>query len=153
MIKWPNDLVCKGRKICGILLELSADPDRIEYVVIGVGLNVRREAVPEDLRTQAAGIEDFIDPPLRRHILLCYLSELEKTLDVLTEKGFYGISQEYIKKSATIGQPVRICGHETWTGVAENVDDTGALLVRDEQGELRRVLSGDVSVRGVMGYV
>ena len=152
-IKWPNDLVAGGMKICGILNEVSADPDRIESVVLGVGLNVYRGAVPGELRGQAASLEDFGAPPLRRRILLCYLACLEEEVDRLEREGMAGLREAYRERSCTLGREVRVIGPESFRGTAEDMDETGALLVRREDGLLIRVLAGDVSVRGVMGYV
>ncbi len=153
-IKWPNDIVCKGKKICGILLEISADPDQIEYVVVGTGLNVRRNSYPPELADKAGALEEFAAPPLRRDVLTHYLRALEDTIDLLEKDGFAGIQAEYRRYSCTLGSAVRVIGTDSeFTGVAEELDETGALLVRMEDGTLRRVLSGDVSVRGLMGYV
>lgn len=152
-IKWPNDLVCQGRKLCGILLEMSADPDRIEYVVVGTGLNVHKGAWPPELADRAASIADFTEPPLRRELLVRYLSQLEQLIDRLCADGFGALADDYRAMSCTLGSRVMVSGSVNLTGVAEDIDDTGALLVRDDEGVLHRVLSGDVSVRGVMGYV
>ena len=154
-IKWPNDLVCEGRKICGILLEISADPDRIEYVVVGTGLNMRAGAYPPELSDRAASVEELAAGavPLRREVLARYLTALEALMDHLERQGFAGIEAEYRALSCTLGSQVQVSGAVELTGTAEALDDTGALLVRTADGELHRVLSGDVSVRGVMGYV
>ncbi|MCH5288131.1 MAG: biotin--[acetyl-CoA-carboxylase] ligase [Christensenellaceae bacterium] len=153
-IKWPNDLVCQGRKICGILLELSADPDRIEYVVVGTGLNMYEGAYPPELAGRAAAVEELADRmPLRRELLVRYLAAMESLLYRLKRDGFEGIAADYAAQSCTLGSMVHVSGAVTLTGTAEAIDETGALLVRTEDGELHRVLSGDVSVRGVMGYV
>ena len=152
-IKWPNDLVCGGRKICGILLEMSADPDRVEYVVAGVGLNVLPGAVPPELAEQAACVADFCTPVRRRELLLAYLLQLEKWLDILCERGFEGIEATYRRLSCTIGSQVQVSGAQCFRGTAEGIDSRGALIVRREDGQLVPLLSGDVSVRGVMGYV
>ena len=75
-------------------------------------------------------------------------------MDALETKGFAGIQPEYAARSVTLGRTVQVIGAgETFTGMAEHIDAEGALHVRDSAGTLRRVLSGDVSVRGVMGYV
>ncbi len=151
-IKWPNDLVHDGRKLCGILLEISADPDSIEYIVAGAGVNVREGAYPPDIAHKAAALEEFGPPPLRRTLLVHYLAALEEILDRLEREGFRGIAEEYQALSCTLGQRVRVSGAVELTGVARAIDETGALLV-EADGALHRVLSGDVSVRGVMGYV
>ena len=152
-IKWPNDLVCGGKKLCGILLEAAIDPDQIEYVIVGVGLNVYRAAVPPELLERAASIEDFCQPPLRRMILVHYLAALEKLINDLQAQGLAGITEAYHRLSCTLGSRVHVSGAVDLTGTAEEIDEVGALLVRTDDGELHRVLSGDVSVRGVMGYV
>ena len=74
-------------------------------------------------------------------------------MSALEQRGFDGIEQEYRSRSCTLGSQVNVIGSVNLMGLAENIDDTGALLVRTADGELHRVLSGDVSVRGVMGYV
>ena len=153
-IKWPNDLVFSGKKLCGILLEISADLDQIEYVVVGTGLNVLRGAYPPELSDRAAALEEFANPPVRREIVVHYLKALEDNMALLEEHGFPGIQEAYRRRCCTLGSRVHVIGTEIdFIGTAEDIDETGALLVRDESGVLQRVLSGDVSVRGVMGYV
>ena len=152
-IKWPNDLVSGGKKLCGILLEVSADMEHINHLIVGTGLNVKRGAYPAELAHQATSIEDITTPPARGKILAAYLNALEALLDRLEQGGFGAIAADYMRQCVTIGSRVQVIGAESFTGVAEAIDDTGALLVWDDAGVLRRVLSGDVSVRGVMGYV
>ena len=151
-IKWPNDLICEGKKLCGILLEMSAEPDRIEYVVVGIGLNTLPAAVPESLRGQAACLADFTVPPKRRVLLARCLEALERLMDAVEREGWAGIADAYRRQCVTLGRQVRVVGADSFIGTAEALDETGALLVRDTSGTLRRVLAGDVSVRGLMGY-
>lgn len=152
-IKWPNDLVLSGKKLCGILLEIGFRGADIDYIVVGTGLNVRKAAYPAELAHQATSIEDHMAPPPRRELLAHYLGALEANIARLEESGFAGIAGDYRAHSCTLGSAVRVSGSVEFTGVAEDIDGSGALLVRDQAGELRRVLAGDVSVRGVMGYV
>lgn len=153
-IKWPNDLVAEGRKICGILLELGADPDSIEYVVVGTGLNVHPGAYPEELRDRAAAVGELAaETPLRREILARYLTALEALVERLEREDFGNLAAEYWALSCTLGQEVQVSGAVELTGVADAIDTTGALIVRTADGKRHRLLSGDVSVRGVMGYV
>ena len=78
---------------------------------------------------------------------------MEDAVDALQENGFDGICQEYLARSVTLGQQVHVMGANIdFVGMAQSIDNTGALLVEDQAGELRRVLCGDVSVRGMMGY-
>ena len=154
-IKWPNDLVCGGKKICGILLEMSADPDTIEYVVVGIGLNVLRGSIPPGLEAQAACVEDIGQRlPKRREILCAYLEAMERLMQRLEAGGWPAIAEDYRAMSLTLGQAVQVIGAQSFTGTAEDIDGRGALVVRDSAtGERRTVYSGDVSVRGLMGYV
>jgi len=151
-IKWPNDLVLRGRKLCGILLEMGFDAQGC-WVVAGTGLNVREKAYPPELAKQATSIAEWADAPDRSRIVTAYLNALEDALTAVEQQGFHGIAEEYRQMCITLGSQVQVIGTDTtFTGVAEDVDPTGALLVRTD-GEVRRVLAGDVSVRGVMGYV
>jgi len=152
-IKWPNDVIVDGRKLCGILLEMTSDPDTIESVIVGVGLNVKRGSYPDELKERAICLEECTTAPLRRVIYAHYLKALEDAVDALQKDGIDGILPAYRSLSCTIGSRVHVTGAVDLTGIAEDLDQTGALLVRTDDGELHRVLSGDVSVRGVMGYV
>lgn len=152
-IKWPNDLVYDGRKICGVLLEISATVEKIDYIVVGTGLNVRTGAYSPQLRERAAALEEFAAPPPRQELLLHYLRALDALVARVEQQGFAGIREAYAAHSCTIGRAVRVTGAVEMTGRAEGIDESGALLVRTEDGTLHRVLAGDVSVRGVMGYV
>lgn len=153
-IKWPNDLVLCGKKLCGILLEISADLDQIEYVVVGTGLNVLPGAYPAELADKAISLSEVVDAPCRREILVHYLQALEDNMRLLEQDGFAGISAAYRRQCCTIGSRVHVLGiSNEFTGTAVDVDASGALLVRTDDDQMHTVYSGDVSVRGVMGYV
>ncbi len=151
-IKWPNDLVLNGRKLCGILLEMGFDAQGM-FIVAGTGLNVRRGAYPADLADRAISLEECGAVPDRGDVIAAYLTALEDALSAVEKAGWGGIADEYRRLSVTLGSQVQVIGAECFTGTAEDIDAGGALLVRTEDGECRRVLAGDVSVRGVMGYV
>ena len=152
-IKWPNDLVFRGKKLCGILLEAATDMDHIRSVTAGTGLNVWPGAVPEALRDRAGCVADFGKPPSRRAILVRYLEAFERWTDALEAGGPSALIPEVSARCVTLGQQVSVTGAQTLTGLAVGLDDSGTLLVRDPGGEVRMILSGDVSVRGIMGYV
>ncbi len=151
-IKWPNDLVLQGKKLCGILLEMVFDAQGFA-VVAGTGLNVRKGAYPPELADRATSMEEWAVIPDRGAIVAAYLTALEEYLSAIEQGGFSAIRADLRRACITLGSQVHVLGtDDTFTGVAEDIDETGALLVR-AGGELRRVLAGDVSVRGVMGYV
>lgn len=160
-IKWPNDVVLGQGKCCGILSEMGMGAGGVDYVVTGVGLNVNQTAFPEELANKAVSLlgemhkEAAEAQPLDRTTLLCrFLREMEDIMDAVEADGFAAIRADYEAASATIGQPVQVIAPaEQYTGVAQGVDDSGALLVRRQDGCLETVLCGDVSVRGLMGYV
>jgi len=152
-IKWPNDLVLGKKKLCGVLLEVSADASGLHHVIIGTGLNVYSGAYPPELAHQATAMCEHGAPPARAALLARYLKELEMLVAELEQRGFDALADEYTRASCTLGQRVRVSGGMELTGTAEAIDCDGALLVREDDGALTRVLAGDVSVRGVMGYV
>lgn len=152
-IKWPNDLVLEGRKLCGILLEAGFDPQGRMFVVIGTGLNVCHGAYPPELADRAIALEEVCDPPARNELIAAYLNALEEAVSAVETDGLEAITKPYHDLSCTLGREVQVLAPaETFTGIARAVDESGALLV-ETQGKIRRVLAGDVSVRGLMGYV
>jgi BirA family biotin operon repressor/biotin-[acetyl-CoA-carboxylase] ligase len=146
-IKWPNDLLASGRKIAGILTELAADPDCVQWVVLGVGVNVnaRAEDFPAEVRGEATSVllERGQAAPRALFAAACFTA-LEAWLDRHAEGGFPAIREEWRRHSATLGREVsvRLDAREI-VGVAEDLDETGALLVRTESG-IERILSGEV---------
>ena len=152
-IKWPNDLVLEGKKICGILLEMAADQDRLDYVVIGTGLNTGPGSYPAELQGKAWSLGEAAGRPVPRvPVLLAYLKHLEAAVERLETAGLAGIRADYECRSCTLGKRVQVTGGTVCQGIAQGMDETGALLVREDNGRVCRVLAGDVSVRGVMGY-
>ncbi|MBQ2953652.1 MAG: biotin--[Clostridia bacterium] len=153
-IKWPNDVILCGRKVCGVLLEAGFAPDGRQFVVIGTGLNVRREAYPPELADRAIALEEVCPPPERSALIAAYLNHLEEAIRACESGYIPGFLKTYRNFSCTLGSAVQVIAPaETYAGTALDVDDSGALLVRAEDGSVRRVLAGDVSVRGMMGYV
>ncbi|WP_242372511.1 biotin--[acetyl-CoA-carboxylase] ligase [Anaeromyxobacter sp. SG26] len=148
-IKWPNDLLASGRKLAGILTELAAEPDRVHWVVIGVGVNVnaRAEDFPEELRAEATSlaIERRTPAPRALFAAACFTA-LEDWIDRHAEEGFGVIREAWRERSVTLGREVtvRTDGREI-VGIAEDIDATGALLVRGRAG-VERILSGDVAL-------
>lgn len=153
-IKWPNDVVIGSKKCVGILCEMVLDGSGYA-VVPGVGINVNQKRFDGELENKATSLLMETDRPVERWAVLCaYLKYMEQAVDALERDGLAGIWPEYLSRSVTIGSRVRVVGTNVeFVGTAKTVDETGALIVTDESGEDRRVLSGDVSVRGLMGYV
>lgn len=153
-IKWPNDVILQGRKLCGVLLEMGFDEQGGMFVIVGTGLNVCRGAYPPELIDRAIALEEACTPPERSRLIAAYLNALEEALTAVEQGGLAGITESYHALSCTLGCEVQVIGTEaTFTGHAMDIDETGALLVQTASGEVRRVLAADVSVRGMMGYV
>ena len=150
-IKWPNDILHDGRKLVGILTEMSAEMDRVNYVVIGIGINVNiaPEDFPAELRAIATSLMQMKGAPLPR---VAFLQELLRVLDDLyasvQHEGFAPVLAAWREYAVTLGQEVRVIGPagEEFEGVAADIDAEGALLVDTVEGR-RRVLAGDVSIR------
>jgi len=148
-IKWPNDVLVGGKKLAGILTELAAEPDRVHWVVIGVGvnLNARTEDFPEELRDDATSLLIERRRPVPRALFAAAcLTGLEGWLDRHAEEGFGTIRDAWRERSVTLGREVvvRTEGREI-AGVAEDIDAQGALLVRGRAG-VERILAGDVTL-------
>jgi len=153
-IKWPNDVQVEERKFCGILTEMEAEIDRIAFIVCGMGLNVNlpRESLPEEFRSSATSWMAELGAPVSRAALVqAVLARLETVYGELIAGRFDAVLDRWRALSITLGQPVRVLsvtGEATVEGVAEDVDEEGALLVRESAtGKLCRVMAGEVSLR------
>ena len=151
-IKWPNDLLYDGRKIVGILTEISAEMSRINYIVIGIGINVNinREEFPEDIRDIAASLAEVKGESVSRiDFLKALLEEFDKLYIEATQNGFDEILNQWRKYNITLGKKIRVIpagSDEEFSAIAEDIDSEGALIVKTDRG-LEKVYAGDVSIR------
>lgn len=155
-IKWTNDLVCGGKKLAGILTELSlvAETMETDYVVVGIGLNCAQTQFPEDLREIATSLRMQCGMPVDRNELAAELlkafSEMEQGL--LREKAAW--LREFSERCVNIGKEVVLLrGDTTRTARAVGIGTDAELLVEYEDGTKEAISSGEVSVRGMYGYV
>lgn len=154
-IKWPNDIICSERKICGILCEHSFF-DQEERTVCGMGINLTQTA--EDFARQHlpyAGSLAMLcsHPPQVEEVIFSVSDALTRILYSLRDDNVDSLLCAYAAHSATLGHPVRvIVGREEFTGMAESLAKDGSLVVHTEQGP-RTVCAGEVSVRGLYGYL
>ena len=147
-VKWPNDVLIGGRKVCGILTELGLSGDRLDYALLGVGVNVNLDlAEAPPLMAPATSLSAERGGTVSRLALLAaFLEGMETRCDAL-EAG-RSFHEEWARRLATIGEQVWVTsGEEQWRGEAIGVDEDGALLLRLDDGGLRRVLAGDVTLR------
>lgn len=155
-IKWPNDILLEGRKICGILTEMSAEKDYIHYVVCGVGINVQKQDFPEDIREKAGTIEGITNKNISKaHLLQLIMEEFEKDYELfLTEESLAPLQESYDSMLINRDAEVKVLDPKgEWTGIARGINAEGELLVETENGEVTAVYAGEVSVRGMNGYV
>ena len=147
-IKWPNDVQLGGRKVAGILTELSAEPERVHFVIVGVGVNLNAgaEHFPQELRDTATSLAQVLGRPVARAAFTAALwTRLEAWLDTYLATGFDAVRLRWKALSSTLGQQVRVrTDRGDWEGFAEDIDLTGALMVRTADGRVERVLAGDV---------
>lgn len=155
-IKWPNDLVVGTKKICGILTEMNAEIDYINYVVIGVGINVNVKKFPEELSEKATSLFNEQGKEVRRAVLMAKIMQLfeENYERFLKEQNLAFLQEAYNQLLVSRGREVTVLepGHE-YHAHAIGINETGELLVRKEDGKEEAVFAGEVSVRGIYGYV
>lgn len=149
-VKWPNDLLLRGRKFGGLLTELSGEQDRIRHVVLGVGLDVNLTAadLPGELRRLATSLRLELGRPVpRAELAVAVLRELDAAYAQVTGAGFAPLAEEWESLCTTLGRTIEVAlGPRRVRGRAEALDADGALLLRTEHGHLERITGGDVTV-------
>ncbi|MBP2655847.1 MAG: birA [Firmicutes bacterium] len=149
-IKWPNDILFDGKKLVGILTEMSAEIDAINYVVIGIGVNVNipAEEFPPELAAIATSLMVASrDKISRLGLIAAILGELESLYTEVLRDGFSSILDQWRDESVTLGQQVDVFGFGNhFSGLALDIDSDGALLVQTPEG-VEKVMAGDVSIR------
>lgn len=152
-IKWPNDVVIGSQKVCGILTEMAAEMESVEYVIPGIGVNVNTEDFPEEIAWKATSL--FLSTGKkwpRALVLQAILKELELLLQRQETSGTRSVLDEYRENCVTIGRPVSTQrGNIRLSGIAEDITDEGELVVRQSNGSLLVINSGEVSVQGIYG--
>ena len=154
-IKWPNDVVVSHKKICGILTEMGVRDGKIDYAVIGVGINVNIKEFPEEMADKATSLylesgKEFDRSQIPGLVMEAFEEYYEKfaaTCDLS------GLKEEYESILANYNQPVRVLAKEPYEGVARGITDGGELLVEKTDGTIVAVSAGEVSVRGLYSYV
>lgn len=155
-IKWPNDIVLHDRKICGILTEMSAEMNEISYVVIGIGFNLNRQEFDSEIAKTATSIYNETDTKVERipfleYFLSCFWEYYEI---FLRTQDLSGLVNEYNKHLINTGRQVRLIQRsEELVRKALGINEMGELIVEDEFGNKDYIFSGEVSVRGLYGYV
>ena len=155
-IKWPNDIVVQGSKVCGILTEMHLTGNKIQHVVIGVGMNVGRNDFEEDIRDVASSLfGDCAGEECKEALIVGVLKYFESYYQKFAEKcDMSAMMVEYIDKLVNKDREVTVLDPQgEYRGTALGIDEMGQLLVRKEDGTIEAVYAGEVSVRGIYGYV
>ena len=154
-IKWPNDIVVSGKKVTGILTEMRAEPDHVDYVLVGIGINVNMKSFPEELEAAATSMAQVTgERHDRSRIVNIFLEHFEGLYQSFVREGDLGFLKETYNQYL-IHRNKQIHVHEirrVWSGVSLGINSNGELLVRTDEGDVE-LRSGEVSIRGVYGYM
>lgn len=154
-IKWPNDIVLGDRKICGMLTEMSAETDWINYVVIGIGVNVNTTEFDDSIKDMASSILLQTGSSVKRSdVVVAFARHFSRYYDeFLKECNLSGLADDYNKALINVGRDVKIVERDgNFVAKAVGIDETGSLIV-EKDGDTKRIVAGEVSVRGLYGYV
>ena len=150
-VKWPNDVLIGGKKVCGILTEARIKGNSIDFVVVGIGVNanIDVEAFPDHLRSCITSLRRELGKDIQREkFLRALLEELERRYEEFTQKGFHPILKEWRDLSSLLGKYVKVVSFdEEIKGRAIDIDQNGALIIQLSNGSVRKVSSGDVTIR------
>jgi len=150
-IKWPNDIIVNGKKVAGILTEMSSEMDRVNYVITGIGINLNTDIseFPDEIKATATSLKEESGHMLSGlQLIRSFLEELDKVYEIFIKEGFSPIAVEWKRLNNTIGANVRVFdGEIEILGRALDIDDEGFLIIVSESGSKIRILSGDVSLR------
>lgn len=164
-LKWPNDIIWSGMKIGGILIESASTGGSLHYAIAGIGLNLNNRIIPEGISGKATSVflatrRVFERIEIAKGIVAFFKDHYDEWLGTLgiaeevNNRNRPGYLEEYVKYCITIGSHVVIERNDgILHGIAEDVDKNGALLVRLANGSRLSILSGEVSIRGINGYV
>lgn len=155
-IKWPNDIILDGRKVCGILTEMSADMEQVSFIVLGMGMNVNHteEDFPEELRHLATSLAACSGGTYDRcELVRVLLEELEPLYKSVNRGAAEEIIQAWREYSVTLGRQIKASVRNMeYTGTAADITKDGRLVVDCTDGQRREFISGEVMIRGILGY-
>ncbi len=148
VIKWPNDILVNGRKLAGILTEVSCGTEGVDFVILGIGVNVNYplDLMPEEIRQRATSLSILCQKTISREDFLRRLIQhLDRCYGEIEENGFAALAPRWEAYFGLRGQRMRIeLLDQVMFGTAKGIDQAGALLLEDDHGELQRVIAGDV---------
>lgn len=155
-IKWPNDIVVGKKKVCGILTEMNMERDYIHHIVVGIGINVNAKKIPLEIQEMATSLKlEKGELVSRANLLSDILLQFEKDyLSFLAAEDLQPFVDEYNQMLVNKGSLVKVLDPKgEFSGIAGGIDKEGMLIVFKEDGQIEKVYAGEVSVRGMYGYV
>ena len=152
-IKWPNDVLLDGKKVCGILTEMESEMDRVHHVIAGIGVNLNTRRFPRELREKASSLLLLTGRPVERAPFTArLLAALEARYGRYLSVGFASVRTEWESYSCLTGTEVRVQGPGgEVAGRVIGLDDDGALRLRGADGRVTRIVAGEVTLRGGRG--
>ena len=147
-LKWPNDLLIRGKKVGGILTEMHAEPGQVRFVIVGIGLNVNQEKFPGELGSVATSLRiESGRPQSRLELLVRLLREFENDYNRFLSEGSGAVIERFMKVSSYAqGKRVRVSnGKDAFTGVTAGLGPEGLLQVQRDGGQVTTVIAGDVA--------
>ena len=158
-IKWPNDIVLGGKKICGILTEMEMKDNKVWYVVVGIGVNVHNTKFPEEIAFKATSVDIELQKQSgekghRSEITKAIWESFKKYYNIFIKtQDMSGLKEEYERYLANLNERVRIEAQEnSYEAIARGINDRGQLII-EVDGQQQIISTGEVSVRGIYGYI
>ncbi|SKB00573.1 BirA family transcriptional regulator, biotin operon repressor / biotin-[acetyl-CoA-carboxylase] ligase [Caloramator quimbayensis] len=151
MIKWPNDLVLNNRKLGGILTEMTMEGMKVKYIIIGLGLNINQEDFDEDIKNIAVSLKSFSGENFNRRIILSeILNFFERDYEYFKRFGLSYFVEDIKKYSIIFGKEISVIdGYKSVDGTVVDIDKEGGLILKTSDGNLKRIISGDVIMEGL----
>ncbi|MBS7636666.1 biotin--[acetyl-CoA-carboxylase] ligase [Candidatus Bathyarchaeota archaeon] len=150
--KWPNDILVDGQKVCGILSEMKTIGEKVDYLIIGIGVNANiniEKDFPKELGETATSIQKALGRKINlEELFRALLEKMESLYQSFLKEGFTPILERWKSFTSFLGCLVEVCGDgERFEGLASDVDDDGALVLKLENGSIKRFLVGDLSIK------
>ena len=147
-IKWPNDILINDKKMAGILTEINSEMDRVNYIVVGLGFNVNTPYFPDEIKDMATSL--FLETGQkwsRIKLVQAYLQSFEKYYKLFKKSGFDPVLKRWKELTHMIGKPIKVVMlNEQYHGVVQDIDPDGALILKDPNGKIQRIICGDVTL-------
>jgi BirA family transcriptional regulator, biotin operon repressor / biotin---[acetyl-CoA-carboxylase] ligase len=155
-IKWPNDIILDNCKLCGILTELSAEPGHVNYVVVGIGININQDysSFDDEIKNRATSLKIHTGKPVSRvRVLESILTRFEDIYSIILQGNTQEIINKWSRYSVTLGKEVKIIFKDIeYNGLAQSIASDGKLVVECNDGVVREISAGEIQIRGLLGY-